>query len=866
MAILTAADFKLNNSPSADDVAALNAALAYLQQSPTASAILQQMKDKGVSINIVGDRNDGYNPDNSIDWDPKAGLIVSNTGMVTGVESAAVNLIHEGAHATDTNLTADTNDKSTAVIGFPNAAELYAVNQANQVATELGEAQRTTYTGGIVDVQNATDHTISNGDGTLSWQEQLFNGQVTVTRGSLNVGDIPTDNSAPAVPVFGNAISISNATVVVGSGSQVIVNGANNNVSISNGGNAAVNGSDNSVSAGSNANINVSGGNDRVNLTGTNDYVGLLGGSGYSVYGTTATISTWANTGLSVYGGNDNVNLFGTGSNLMLEGNTGYTVNATGSTISTWDHTGFFLSGGNDVVNFNGVGSNVDLEGGSGYLVNGTNNAIETWNDTGLSVSGGDDSVNIGSGSTLMLEGNVGYAVTGSASTISTWDHTGFTLAGGGDTVNLIGNGSNVDLLGGSGYSVNGSNDTVSTSGNTSLNLAGGNDTVDFGGTNNYVGLLGGSGYAVNGTESTISTWNNTGLSVYGGHDSVNIGTGSNLTLEGNVGYAVTGSSSTISTWDHTGFSLAGGGDTVDLNGDGSVVDLASGTGYAIYGSNDTVYGYQPGADNLYGTGDGYYSTPESGVDFGASGNSGDGSGGTGGGGSTDPGGDIPDDGGDCVDGDPIVINMQGQAVQTVGVANSPASFDWQSNGQAVRTGWGTAGEGYLVYDPNDPDNTTAITQDSQLVGGFGALQSLASQVDGTGSGTLSASDTLWKDLKVWVDFTGTGQFQSGDLYSLDQLGITGINLNATAVNLNSNGNTILDDSSFTMATGATGDMAGVNLQYVSAGATASQVPSSNADQLVQAMASFAPDTAGAALTFDPSQLNPTAPLLAAAH
>lgn len=168
-----------------------------------------------------------------------------------------------------------------------------------------------------------------------------------------------------------------------------------------------------------------------------------------------------------------------------------------------------------------------------------------------------------------------------------------------------------------------------------------------------------------------------------------------------------------------------------------------------------------------------------------------------------------------CPDGvDPIIPNLNGGAVDTVGLSASPASFDMQNNGQTVRTGWGTAGEGYLIFDPNDTDNSTAITQDSQLVGGFGVLQSLARTFDGAASGTLTASDALWNDLKMWVDTTGTGQFQQGQLMSLDQLGIASINLNGAQVNQNSNGNENLTASTFTRTDGSTGNMAGVNLMY----------------------------------------------------
>ena len=219
---------------------------------------------------------------------------------------------------------------------------------------------------------------------------------------------------------------------------------------------------------------------------------------------------------------------------------------------------------------------------------------------------------------------------------------------------------------------------------------------------------------------------------------------------------------------------------------------------------------------------------------FGDDGMSGDDDGG-------DDGGDGGDDGGD----DPIILNLTGGAVQTRSAANSHVSFDMQNNGQKVQTGWGTAAEGYLVYDPNDPGNKTIVSQENQLVTGMGALQSLAQRTDGTASGTLTASDALWSSLKVWVDTAGTGQFHSGELVSLSQLGITSLNLDGRQVNQNSNGNQIVADSTFTWANGRTGNMAGVNLAFNGGGATGTSAPltASLVDQqahlLISSMAAY---------------------------
>ena len=130
-----------------------------------------------------------------------------------------------------------------------------------------------------------------------------------------------------------------------------------------------------------------------------------------------------------------------------------------------------------------------------------------------------------------------------------------------------------------------------------------------------------------------------------------------------------------------------------------------------------------------------------------------------------------------------------------------------QNIGTKVHTGWGTAGEGYLVYDPA---NKNAVTNEQSLVSGFAAMHALDSNHDNV----LNAIDAAWSHMKVWVDSAGNGSFAAGSLKSMDQIGIASINLNSTHLNQNQNNNTILDDSSFTWQSGAVGDIAGVDFYF----------------------------------------------------
>ncbi|TFW17548.1 hypothetical protein [Duganella callida] len=155
--------------------------------------------------------------------------------------------------------------------------------------------------------------------------------------------------------------------------------------------------------------------------------------------------------------------------------------------------------------------------------------------------------------------------------------------------------------------------------------------------------------------------------------------------------------------------------------------------------------------------------------------------------------------------GDPVVINLTGEAISTQGLSNSAAHFDMQNNGVQVHTGWITAGEGVLFYDKQ---NTNAISSAKDLVPSFSNLQALDSNHDGK----LSSADTEWAKLKVWIDKSGTGEFHSSDLVTVESLGIASINLQAQAVHQDSNGNTIDQLSTFTWKNGTQGAIGNVEL------------------------------------------------------
>lgn len=155
---------------------------------------------------------------------------------------------------------------------------------------------------------------------------------------------------------------------------------------------------------------------------------------------------------------------------------------------------------------------------------------------------------------------------------------------------------------------------------------------------------------------------------------------------------------------------------------------------------------------------------------------------------------------------DPLVIDLSGNGVQLVPLAQSNAYFDLHDTGFAVHTGWVGPETGLLVEDNNGNgvvDNITELFGNSST-DGFAALAALDTNHDGT----INAQDPGFSSLEVWTDTNGNGVTDPGELHTLASLGITSINLTTTAVNQSVGGNAIQEIATYTKSDGSTGEIA----------------------------------------------------------
>lgn len=159
------------------------------------------------------------------------------------------------------------------------------------------------------------------------------------------------------------------------------------------------------------------------------------------------------------------------------------------------------------------------------------------------------------------------------------------------------------------------------------------------------------------------------------------------------------------------------------------------------------------------------------------------------------------------IDGsDPLVIDLDGDGIETTALRDSSVYFDVDGDFFAERTGWLKGDDGFLVVDTNGNGRIDDI---SEMFGGVGAsgFAELAA-FDSDGDGKITMADAAWADLKVWQDKDGDGVTDDGELSGLNALGIVSLGLSGTPFNLTTpQGNRLTDYGDVTFAGGAVRQM-----------------------------------------------------------
>jgi Ca2+-binding RTX toxin-like protein len=149
----------------------------------------------------------------------------------------------------------------------------------------------------------------------------------------------------------------------------------------------------------------------------------------------------------------------------------------------------------------------------------------------------------------------------------------------------------------------------------------------------------------------------------------------------------------------------------------------------------------------------------------------------------------------------PLAFDLDGDGLDIVTLAESATYFDLDLDGFAERTAWIGSDDGLLAHDTN---GNGRIDDRSELFGGvvqdgFTAL----AQHDTNADGVIDASDTVFAELLLWQDLNQDGLSQSEELITLQDAGITSIDLNANFIDQMVGENYLSHESTFQSASGS---------------------------------------------------------------
>ncbi|WP_152442431.1 type I secretion C-terminal target domain-containing protein, partial [Grimontia indica] len=156
----------------------------------------------------------------------------------------------------------------------------------------------------------------------------------------------------------------------------------------------------------------------------------------------------------------------------------------------------------------------------------------------------------------------------------------------------------------------------------------------------------------------------------------------------------------------------------------------------------------------------------------------------------------------------PIVLDLDGDGIETSDVTANPVRFDYNGDGQDVSTGWVSGGDGLLVRDINKDGQ---INDGSELFGSNTLLQDGTTAADGyeamaqhdtNADGVIDKNDAIYSELGVWVDKDMDGETDEGELLSLEEAGVASINLEAQSSDIEQNNNFIGKTSTYTTTDG----------------------------------------------------------------
>jgi Ca2+-binding RTX toxin-like protein len=173
-----------------------------------------------------------------------------------------------------------------------------------------------------------------------------------------------------------------------------------------------------------------------------------------------------------------------------------------------------------------------------------------------------------------------------------------------------------------------------------------------------------------------------------------------------------------------------------------------------------------------------------------------------------------------------VAIDLGGDGIAITDLRASSVTFAMANDGSPVSTAWVGADDAMLVID-TDGDGAIDSGTELSLGGDFG--QSLLAKFDENGDRRVDAGDSGFAALRLWQDVNQDGVSQSGELTTLENAGVEALRVPDWS-------------DPFILGTGESRATNSFTVDYADGSiGSGSDVLLAHADQLAQAMASFAP-------------------------
>ncbi|KAA3498698.1 tandem-95 repeat protein [Rhizobium rhizogenes] len=132
----------------------------------------------------------------------------------------------------------------------------------------------------------------------------------------------------------------------------------------------------------------------------------------------------------------------------------------------------------------------------------------------------------------------------------------------------------------------------------------------------------------------------------------------------------------------------------------------------------------------------------------------------------------------------PIILDLDGEGIETIDASRSLIQFDIDGDGAADRTSWIGKTEAFLFRDRNRDGLMSGIAEMSFIDDAVDAKSDLDGlrSLDSNGDGVISSDDERFDELYLWQDRNGDGIAQTDEILSLTDARVRSLDLDAKAI------------------------------------------------------------------------------------